>query len=275
MRARSDQELLKLAQAGDRRATEALLLRVQPQVLRFGMKMCRHPEDAQDVTQEALLSAARGLEQFRGGAAFSTWLYTIARSHCIKKNRRSKFAPEREYSLDEAGAHEVARMPAPGRDPEQATLGKELQLALSKAIEELDPMYREVLVLRDVQGLTAPEVAEVVGAKVGAVKSRLHRARAAVRTALAPLVEGSPAPTGQLNGCPNIVEMFSKHMEGEIDSDLCAVMQDHLSKCPRCQQQCDTLKQVLSVCKNTPAPAVPLELQARVKHELRRLWVTP
>lgn len=270
----SDKQLLERAQGGDPRATEALILRVQPQVLRFGMKMCRHPEDAEDVAQDTLLSAAKNLAQFRGGAAFSTWLYTIARSHCIKKNRRSKFAPDREYSLDEAGAHEVARMVAPGRDPEQEVLGREVEGALEQAIRELDPMYREVLVLRDVQGLTAPEVAEVVGAKVGAVKSRLHRARAAVRAALAPLMERAPAQP-EAGDCPNIVQMFSEHLEGEIDNQLCAVMQEHLSKCPRCRQRCDTLNHVLSVCKNTPAPDVPPALQERVRQAVRQLWINP
>ena len=100
----SDDRLLEAARAGDKHALELLLERHQVQIYSFGMKMCRDPEDAKDVLQDTLLAMARGVRGFQGGSSLSTWLYTIARSYCIKKRRRGKFAPEEERSLDDAAA---------------------------------------------------------------------------------------------------------------------------------------------------------------------------
>ena len=98
----SDDDLLEAARTGDKLALEALLEKHQADVYRFGMKMCRNPEDAKDVLQDTLLAMARGVRDFRGSSSLSTWLYTIARSYCIKKRRRSKSAPEEERSRDDA-----------------------------------------------------------------------------------------------------------------------------------------------------------------------------
>ena len=109
------------------------------------MKMCRDPEDARDVLQDTLLAMARSVRDFRGASSISTWLYTIARSFCIKKRRRSKFAPEPERSLDTDAAPEAAELADPGRGPDEVLAGKEVRNALEQAIGALDPMYREVL----------------------------------------------------------------------------------------------------------------------------------
>src|SRR5512138_1773902 len=111
---RSDEQLLDAARAGDSHALETLLERHQAEVYRFGMKMCRDPEDAKDILQDTLLAMARGVRDFRGASSLSTWLYTIARSFCLKKRRRSKFAPEEERSLETGGATEEGRLADPG-----------------------------------------------------------------------------------------------------------------------------------------------------------------
>src|SRR5512136_1442760 len=100
---KSDGELVAAAQRGDREALGKLLERHQAKVYRFGMRMCRAEEDAKDVLQETLIAAARTLPDFRGASTVSTWLYTIARSFCLKKRRTSKFAPERIESLEAQG----------------------------------------------------------------------------------------------------------------------------------------------------------------------------
>jgi RNA polymerase sigma-70 factor (ECF subfamily) len=269
---RTDQELLDQARGGDRRALEALLSRHQPRVYRFGLKMCRDPEDAKDVLQETLLAVARSVKDFRGASSVSTWLYTIARSFCIKKRRRSKFAPEAEESLEAREPGEEARQLAdPARAADESLAGKQVESALESAIQALDPMYREVLVLRDVEGLTAPEVAEVMGLSVEAVKSRLHRARVSVREAVAPVlgVPDLPAPR-ESESCPNIVELFSRHLEGEISSSLCAEMERHLAACPSCRGRCDSLQKTLALCQAAPVPAVPDTVQADVRRALKR-----
>jgi RNA polymerase sigma-70 factor (ECF subfamily) len=123
-----DRALLEAAQAGDRAAFEAFVERHQARVLRFGLKMCRDAEDARDVAQETLLAAARGIAGFRKGSSPSTWLYTIARSFCIKRRRRSKFAPAAVVSLDGEGREAAVEVPDPRRDPErELTIGDSRQ----------------------------------------------------------------------------------------------------------------------------------------------------
>ncbi len=279
----SDATLLDRARAGERRALEELIERHQRRVYRFGLKMCRDPEDAKDVLQETLLAAARTVKDFRGASSVSTWLYTIARSFCIKKRRRSKFAPEQEESLDarEPGM-EARQVIDPSRGPEDELAGRQVEAALEQAIAGLDPMYREVLLLRDVEGLTAPEVADVMGLTVEAVKSRLHRARVAVREALAPLLgagEGAAAgqvasaaapPAPDASPCPDIVELFSRHLEGEISASLCADMEQHLSRCTACQTRCDSLQRTLALCRAAPLPEVPKAVQSDVRRALKK-----
>jgi RNA polymerase sigma-70 factor, ECF subfamily len=272
-----DAALLERARTGDREALDVLLDRHQRRVYRFGLKMCRDPEDAKDVLQDTLIAAFRTMKDFRGAASVSTWLYTIARSFCLKKRRRSKFAPEQEESLEARSPGEEARQIAdPARRPDDELAGRQIEAALEEAIGGLDPMYREVLVLRDVEGLTAPEVAEVMGLSVEAVKSRLHRARLAVREAVAPLL-GMPltgaAPASlppAAATCPDVVELFSRHLEGEISASLCADMEKHLASCPGCRSRCDSLQRTLALCRSAPLPEVPQAVQADVRRALRQ-----
>ncbi|MEY4548325.1 MAG: hypothetical protein RL685_4520 [Pseudomonadota bacterium] len=273
MRDETDNLLLERARAGDAQAIEALLERHQARVYRFGMKMCRDPEDAKDILQDTLLSMARGVRDFRGASSISTWLYTIARSYCIKKRRRSKFAPEDERSLDTEVIAEGKQLADPARTPDEALAGKQVEQALEQAIRGLEPMYREVLLLRDVEGLTAPEVAEVLGVSAQAVKSRLHRARLAVRAQVAPLLgiptEG-PAAAGT---CPDVLTLFSQHLEDEISTELCAEMERHLQTCDRCRGTCDSLKRTLALCRTAgPTVQVPASVQASVKVALRNFF---
>lgn len=262
-----DQALLERARAGDGAALEALLERHQAQIYRFGMTMCRDPEDAKDVLQDTLVAMARGIREFRGASSLSTWLYTIARSHCIKRHRRSKFVQE-ERSLDADPAAATA-LPDPTRGPDEAVAGKEVEEALAEAIDALEPTYREVLVLRDVEGLTAPEVGEVLGISAAAVKTRLHRARLAVRAHVAPRL-GIPEAPAAAGTCPDVLTMFSQHLEHEIDAEVCAQMERHLEGCARCRGACDSLKRTLALCRTTaPAAPVPPSVQAAVKLALR------
>ena len=182
----SDDELLAAAREGDSAALEQLLVRYQPHLYRFGLRMCGNVEDAGDVAQESLISMARSVRDFRGDSSVSSWLYTIARRFCIKKRRRRKFAPTREESLDAPATDVAYHLADPRPNPEQTATNRELATALTHAIDALEPSQREVLVLRDVEGLSASEVAKVLGLSVEAVKSRLHRARVAVREGLAP-----------------------------------------------------------------------------------------
>jgi RNA polymerase sigma-70 factor (ECF subfamily) len=261
----TDGELLAAARHGDAAALEALLIRYQPHLYRFGLRMCGNEQDAGDVAQESLISMARSLRDFRGEASVSSWLYTIARRFCIKKRRRSKFAPAREESLDapEGGAAERVADPAP--NPEQVASNRELERALVRAIDGLEPAQREVLVLRDVEGLSAPEVGKILGISVDAVKSRLHRARVAVRRELVPVLGGPADEPAADSMCPDVLTLFSQHLEGDIDPATCARMEAHLAKCGRCRGTCESLKRTLAVCRQLPTPDVPAPIAASIR----------
>jgi RNA polymerase sigma-70 factor (ECF subfamily) len=267
---RTDDELLAAARGGDAAALEALLVRYQPHLFRFGLRMCGNVEDAGDVAQESLVSMARSVRDFRGDSSVSSWLYTIARRFCIKKRRRGKFAPAREESLDAPGFDAARRVADPAPNPEQSATNQELAAALTRAIDALEVSQREVLVLRDVEGLSAAEVAGVLGISVDAVKSRLHRARMAVRQELVPMLGGPPIDTARASVCPDVLTLFSQHLEGEIEPGICAAMETHLAQCRHCRGACDSLKRTLALCRQLPTPEVPASLAASVKAAIQR-----
>jgi RNA polymerase sigma-70 factor (ECF subfamily) len=264
--------LLEAARGGDGQALDDLLKDVEPRLYRFSLKMCRRPEDAQDVLQETMLAVFRSVAGFRGDASVSTWLYTIARSFCIKKRRRRVFAPE-VVSLEASPA--AGRAATTARDPEQSLADRELADALGAAIASLEPAAREVLVLRDVEGLPASEVAAITGASLSAVKSRLHRARLAVRERLAPML--APAPSdrgaGTTRPCPDVARLLSRHLEGEIGPEDCADMERHVAACNRCRARCASLRETLRVCGASPTPAVPAHLQASIRKDIQALLI--
>src|SRR5262249_23642314 len=171
---RSDQELLEAAQRGDENAMEGLLARYEQQVFRFGLRMFGNEEDARDVLRETLLAAFRGVRQFRGESRLSTWLYQVARSFCTKARRRLMDAPARHEPLEGASAR---ALPVPESGPDERAHAREMARVIQEALLALPEPQREVVILRDVEGLTAEEAAQVVGIAVPALKSRLHRAR--------------------------------------------------------------------------------------------------
>jgi RNA polymerase sigma-70 factor (ECF subfamily) len=157
-------------------------------VYRFAHRLCGEREAAKDLVQETFLNAYRGFEKFRGDAQVSTWLYTIASRACLRMRRRRKGAPERELSLEEfiptSDGEFRLQIPIDGLSPEEALQNKQLRDALDTAIDQLPRKYKMVLVLRDMEGLSAKEVGTIMGLNERAVKSRLHRARLFVRRQL-------------------------------------------------------------------------------------------
>jgi RNA polymerase sigma-70 factor (ECF subfamily) len=155
---------------------------------RFANRLCGETEAAKDLVQETFLNAYRGFKDFRGDAQVSTWLYTIASRACLRMRRKRKGAPERELSLDEfiptQDGEFRLQIPMEGLTPEEALQNKELRQALDAAINKLPKKYKMVLVLRDMEGLSAKEVGSIMGLNERAVKSRLHRARLFVRREL-------------------------------------------------------------------------------------------
>lgn len=166
------------------------------QMYRFAHRLCGEPEAAKDLVQETFLNAYRGLDRFRGDARISTWLYTIASRACLRMRRRRKGAPERELSLEEfiptSNGEFRLQIPIDGLSPEAALHNKQLRKALDAAIDQLPKKYKMVLVLRDMEGLSAKEAGAIMGLNERAVKSRLHRARLFVRRQLSARGLGEP-----------------------------------------------------------------------------------
>lgn len=265
---RSPKVLLENARNGDTQSLEALLIHVQPQLYRFSLKMCRNEADAEDVLQDSMLTLARNFRDFQGASSLSTWLYTITRSFCIKKRRKSKFAPSYEEPLHELSNRDQSGMYSPNKSPHENAENSELWEQIQSAISKLDPAYREVLVLRDIEGLSAKEVSEIVGLSVPAVKSRLHRARSVLREYL------TQANYQPKDDCPDIRRFFSEHLEGDLSPDICATMESHIQSCPACASECQGLKQAIHLCSNAVC-SVPAEVQSKIQHTLRSIIGKP
>ncbi len=265
MNVATDRELLEAVRAGDASALRELLERHAPSVFRFAMKMCRGRDDAEDVAQETLLAAVRGAKDVRQDSSFTTWLYAVARNFCIRMRRRQKLQPRRDASTDDASTDAPSELNAPDDDAS----AHEIAVALDRAIGNLEDKYREVIVLRDIEGLSAAEVADVLGVSVEAVKSRLHRARTEVRASLerfAPRPDSIAVPRDA--PCAEIGTTFSRYLEGEIGPDACAAMQRHVEGCKSCSSVCEGLRRSVAICRQAGASPIPDDVQAEVRRAI-------
>jgi RNA polymerase sigma-70 factor (ECF subfamily) len=184
--------LLERARAGDARAFEDLIAPHIGRMYNYVARMVGDPVEAEDLTQEAVLRAHRAITSFRGGATFQTWLYRIATNICVDALRKRSRKNSRVSSLDNplrAGESEMARDVADGaRDPQALLEASELRAEVSRAIRQLSPKLRAVVVLFDLQGLTYEEIAHSLRLPLGTVKSRLFNARSRLRDLLTPYV---------------------------------------------------------------------------------------
>jgi len=195
--AAEDAALVQRSQRGDRAAFNSLVLKYQDRIFRLAMHMVRRREDAFDVAQESFLKAYRGLKRFRGDAAFGTWLYRIAIRTATSHQRRAAARKEgRHVSLHASEEDPTDRaapdLAAPDSPPDEAASRAELQRFVRQAIQSLDPEYRVIVLLRDIEGKMYEEIADLLQCPIGTVKSRLYRARAELREALAPIIEDAP-----------------------------------------------------------------------------------
>jgi RNA polymerase sigma-70 factor (ECF subfamily) len=261
--ARTDTELLTAVRAGETAAVDELLARHEHQLYRFGLRMCGDEDAAREVLQETLLAAFKGLAGFRGDAQLSTWLYQIARSYCIKARRKHVGEPSQLDALDQV---EVAQLRSEAPAADAQLHAREIGNALQTAIAALPPHYREVVVLKDVEGLSLEEMAVVLGEELAGVKSRLHRARLELRSHLAGLLgegaSGTEAP------CPELAQELAAYAAQEIDQATCVRIEAHLSTCPRCAGACETLQKTVSLCRRIPGGEVPPAVRSAVRSAL-------
>jgi RNA polymerase sigma-70 factor (ECF subfamily) len=127
-------------------------------------------------------------------------------------------------------------------------------------------------VLRDIEGFSASEVAELTGASVEAVKSRLHRARRNVQQRALEIAEpllAQPLPAASTSTCPDILQLYSEQLEGDVSPELCERIQEHVDDCVACRSTCDALKRTLAVCRAVPIGPVPAHVQRALERALR------
>jgi RNA polymerase sigma-70 factor (ECF subfamily) len=187
-----DTELLARARAGDERACEALVRRHGGRMLAVARRLLGTGDDSADAVQDAFLAAFRALDGFQGDAALGTWLHRIVVNVCLMKRRaRSR---SREVRMEDLfptfdGAGRPSGPVHPWEDDAQARLSRaELRAQVRARIDRLPDPYREVLLLRDIEEFDTDQTARHLGITPGAVKTRLHRARQALRALLEPLV---------------------------------------------------------------------------------------
>lgn len=174
-------KLVRAAANGDQEAFAQLVRLHENKVYHLALRLCGSPEDAMDVAQEAFLAAWRALPDFRGEAGFSTWLYRLTSNAAIDHLRKTK-KQQGDVSLDDDESRLELPDDAPG--PQEAAEGGELCAAVAAGLDRLGDDHRQVLVLRELQQLSYDEIADALGLDLGTVKSRLSRARSALRKIL-------------------------------------------------------------------------------------------
>ena len=183
-------DMVRHAAAGDADAMERLLVRAQEVAYRFSLLVCGHPEDAEDVMQDALLNTYRHVGQIKDPEAFRTWLYQTVRNACLMKRRRRVDEPASWTSIEQGGLDgtgEPASLDVPdpsGRAADQQLIDSWVGARLRRALAALPSGYRVIVVLREIEGLSTKEVATITGLSEANVKQRLHRARLLLRTSL-------------------------------------------------------------------------------------------
>lgn len=176
----TEKELVRAAQRGDDSAFEELVRTYEKRVYHLALRMCGNVDDAYEVAQEAFLSAWKGMRFFRGDSSFSTWLYRLTSNAAIDFLRRQRRQGGSDgVSLDDENTFLEVADPAPS--PHQQAERLELRDALARGLGALSPEHRQVLLLRELQGLTYEEIAAALELDLGTVKSRIARAREKLR----------------------------------------------------------------------------------------------
>ena len=185
-----DDKLVKRAKKGDSRAFDLLVLKYQGRVAQLVSRYVNNAAEVEDVTQEAFIKAYRALPKFRGDSAFYTWLYRIAanaaKNHLVALGRR----PTTDLALDDSESYEVPGRLKDNESPDEVIMGQQLETVISQAIDALPLELKAALTLREFEGLSYDEIAEVLECPIGTVRSRIFRAREAIDQKVASQMQG-------------------------------------------------------------------------------------
>jgi RNA polymerase sigma-70 factor (ECF subfamily) len=282
---RSDiEQAVQLLRQGDEAALEQALALLQNTVFSFSMRVCGQREDAEDTMQEVLVKSVPYLPKFDSPKALVVWLYKVAKNRCLMSRRRSKFAPKQELSLEELmpDRKELETLSAEGSiNPEMFAIRSEEAERLREVIQRLPAQYRVVLVLRDMEGLTDEEVAEITGLRSGTIRVRLHRARLFVRKEL--MKTGKPrlarkigsvasrAAATEKSRPPRCKAMFaelSNYLDEQLDDSLCDELEKHMEGCGPCKAFLASLEATINDCRRLPSQAPDRATTSRLRKEL-------
>lgn len=269
----------ELAQAtqllrGDKSADlEQALKLIQNTVYSFSMKVCGHPQDAEDTMQDVLIKSLPYLKKIENPQALAVWLYKVTRNRCWMSRRRSKFAPDVTLSLEELmpDSEELASLTAhAAASPERQVVEKHEAESVQKAVLRIPPKYRLILVLHDMEDLDTDEVSRITGLRPGTVRVRLHRARLFVRRELSATKTKSQSKSRRKPrkpvSCRQMFAGLSEYIDRRIDDLECERVQQHLLGCPACMDFVNDLARAVERCKSLESPC-----QAKTADTLRKL----
>jgi RNA polymerase sigma-70 factor (ECF subfamily) len=236
---------------------------LQGMVFSFSMKLCGHREDAEDTMQDVLVSSLPHLAKIEDPRALSVWLYTAARNRCWRK--RKKESRHKTIALEDLlpdGGELSALLTAAAASPEQKALSHEDHLRVHKAVLQLPPQYRLVLVLHDMEELDTDQVAAVLSLQPGTVRVRLHRARLLLRKELETLQRGpalsprrkKPSAEKRPRECMEIFGNLSEYLDGRMEKKSCKQMRAHIDACPACIAFLSDLKLAIDRCRKLNMP---------------------
>jgi RNA polymerase sigma-70 factor (ECF subfamily) len=279
-------------------AVEEAIGLLQNTVYSFSMKVCGHPEDAEDTMQEVLFRSLPHLVKIQDPQSLSVWLYTVTRNRCWRMRRKPAGAPARTLSLDElmpdeAELERLLRDAAEG--PENAALRAEQHHMLHQAVLRIPAPLRIVLVLHDMEELDTDQVAAVLGLQTGTVRVRLHRARLAVRKQMSDMLENASAPRNARPSrkkssrgpakdakppaeCRTLFANLSEYLDGRVQSIACDQMRKHIEACPSCVAFLRDLRLAIDRCRSLDVPcdpAVAARLRSILTREYLRLLNSP
>jgi len=259
---------------------EKALTLLQQTVFSFSMRVCNQREDAEDTMQEVLVKSVPVLPKFDSPKALIVWLYKVAKNHCLMSRRKSKFAPKQELSLEELmpDRSELVKLTNESAvNPEAFAIRSQEARWLREAIQKLPPQYRIVLVLRDMEGLSDNEVAEITGLRPGTVRVRLHRARLFVRKEL--LKQSRPdgdkraKPTAGIEEvrpgrCKAMFAELSNYLDEQLDDSLCEELESHMEGCEPCKAFLSSLQATIAECRQFPAEAPNPTRAAKLRQQI-------
>jgi RNA polymerase sigma-70 factor (ECF subfamily) len=280
-------------------AVEEAIGLLQNTVYSFSMKVCGHPEDAEDTMQEVLSRSIGHLAKIQTPQQMAVWLYTVTRNRCWRMRRKPAHAPANLLSLDELmpDDEEIGRLLADAAvGPEGNLLAAEQHHLLHQAILRVPPALRIVLVLHDMEELTTEQVAQILSIQQGTVRIRLHRARLSVRKEMNRLLRGvdeerdaqetsakkrkvARARNEQRPAeCRDLFANLSEYLDDRVEPLTCEQMRQHIEACPSCVAFLRDLRAAIDRCRSLEIPcdsAVAPRLRAILTREYLRMLALP